>query len=59
MHRVLQAEGLAGLTAAAEALELEALHRALLEGGQRGLDAAVRATTHRRPKGPATSVPSL
>ena len=33
LHRVLQAEGLAGLTAAAEALELEALHRALLEGG--------------------------
>ena len=59
LHRVLQAEGLAGLTAAAEALELEALHRALLEGGQRGLDAAVRATTHRRPKGPATSLPSL
>ena len=39
---MLQAEGLAGLTAAAEALELKALHRALLEGGQRGLDAAVR-----------------
>jgi len=69
LHRVLQAEGLAGLTAAAEALELEALHRALLEGGQRGLDEAVRPTTQkakraegqegRRPRGHAATVPSL
>ena len=56
---VLQAEGLAGLTAAAEALELEALHRALLEGGQRGLDAAVRPITQKAKRACNHCAPSL
>ena len=59
LHRVLQAEGLAGLTAAAEALELEALHRALLEGGQRGLDAAVRPITQKAKRACNHCAPSL
>jgi len=56
---VLQAEGLAGLTAAAEALELEALHRALLEGGQRGLDAAVRPNSQKAERAGNHCAPSL